>query len=209
MNLDWYILAQRDSDDNWQRIVFGLLFVAFWIFSSIAGAIAKRKEQQRREKIRRELERSAERRKRPDVAVPAPPPPMLPDRPDKIPPPPPKIPQPVQRSPFPLPGEWEDLPGRVPERSSEQMRRRQQKQPKRQKQPVPPTVPVATGPIPISHEEAQALYRPRTSAPVPAQPRPPATASAEAIRNWLNPTTMRQQFILTELLQPPISMREK
>jgi hypothetical protein len=37
----------------------------------------------------------------------------------------------------------------------------------------------------------------------------PGGASAAAIRNWLRPVSLRKQFILTELLQPPISLREK
>jgi len=34
------------------------------------------------------------------------------------------------------------------------------------------------------------------------------TVAAPAIRKWLRPATLRQQFILTELFQPPIALRE-
>jgi hypothetical protein len=37
---------------------------------------------------------------------------------------------------------------------------------------------------------------------------PPATASASAIRQWLRPATLRSQFILTELLRPPVGLRD-
>ena len=33
------------------------------------------------------------------------------------------------------------------------------------------------------------------------------TVDAKAIHGWMTPATLRQQFILTELLQPPIAMR--
>ena len=31
---------------------------------------------------------------------------------------------------------------------------------------------------------------------------------ATTLRGWLRPATMRQQFILTEILQPPLALRE-
>jgi hypothetical protein len=36
----------------------------------------------------------------------------------------------------------------------------------------------------------------------------PPAASAASIKAWMRPTTLRRQFILTELLQPPLAMRE-
>ncbi|QOV91443.1 hypothetical protein [Humisphaera borealis] len=36
----------------------------------------------------------------------------------------------------------------------------------------------------------------------------PASASAQTIANWAQPRTLRAQFILTEILKPPLSMRE-
>jgi hypothetical protein len=33
------------------------------------------------------------------------------------------------------------------------------------------------------------------------------TVDAGAIRGWMTPNTLRQQFILTEILQPPLGMR--
>lgn len=34
------------------------------------------------------------------------------------------------------------------------------------------------------------------------------TATAAALNRWLNPTTLRQQFMLTEVFQPPVALRE-
>ena len=45
----------------------------------------------------------------------------------------------------------------------------------------------------------------------PVPPRSTARGSsttAVALHAWLKPATLRQQFILTEVLQPPLAMRE-
>src|SRR5439155_813567 len=50
-----------------------------------------------------------------------------------------------------------------------------------------------------------ARMRPAAAAPLPPQPptyRPPV------LPDWLTPRTMRSQFILTEVLQPPLALRE-
>jgi hypothetical protein len=44
-----------------------------------------------------------------------------------------------------------------------------------------------------------------------AAARPAATSSsanAAALSRWLTPKTLRSQFILTEILQPPLALRE-
>ena len=69
----------------------------------------------------------------------------------------------------------------------------------------------APPPIPVLEEEKPSVHERLMTAP-PVAPattaRPAATANALAIRRWLNPTTLKQQFILTELFQPPIALRE-
>ena len=62
----------------------------------------------------------------------------------------------------------------------------------------------------------------RSAPPVSQPPLPPAivkavkpaistaphtSAGTLAIRKWLTPATLRQQFILTEILQPPLALR--
>jgi hypothetical protein len=47
---------------------------------------------------------------------------------------------------------------------------------------------------------------PRPAAAAP--PRPSAAVDAAALRRWLRPQTLRTQFILTEILQPPPALRE-
>src|SRR5262245_24526323 len=47
------------------------------------------------------------------------------------------------------------------------------------------------------------------AAPAPTIIKPqPAIAPAMSIRRWLTPATLRQQFVLTEILQPPKALRE-
>ena len=95
---------------------------------------------------------------------------------------------------------------------------------------APARVPVPTGKRPATNYNAmaQATTRPaQAPPPLPAPPQaqtkfapespPPApvsthrrsvTVGAVAINKWLKPTTLRQQFILTELFQPPLALRE-
>ena len=40
------------------------------------------------------------------------------------------------------------------------------------------------------------------------QAAPGQRASATTVSRWLNPTTLRQQFILTEIFQPPLGLRD-
>jgi len=73
--------------------------------------------------------------------------------------------------------------------------------PKKRPSMIPPPLPTAP---PVT---AVKISRPAPpTAPVASRPTPPV-ASAAAIHNWLNPQALRQQFILTELLQEPVALR--
>ena len=48
---------------------------------------------------------------------------------------------------------------------------------------------------------------PKSIAPVPPPRTPGVKVDAVAIRRWLRPTSLHDQFILSEIFQPPISMR--
>jgi hypothetical protein len=118
---------------------------------------------------------------------------------------------------------------RVPTVPQAQSRRQQPTMPQQPRVPVsrkvakrrPPPIPKKAPPAPPRQREPEPIMmqvvdsvrddRARTAAatarPATSSARP-TTATAAALNRWLNPTTMRQQFILTELLQPPITMRE-
>jgi hypothetical protein len=74
------------------------------------------------------------------------------------------------------------------------------------RQPAPPPPRVATAPR-MARPAAQPA-----AAVDQAAPRAHRTASAAVgaavIRRWLRPGVLRRQFILTELLQPPLALRE-
>lgn len=76
------------------------------------------------------------------------------------------------------------------------------------------------------HARPAAAVRPPQAAPpaariaMPAQPEPapvrpaaaapfPSRATAPAIARWLKPQTLRTQYILTEILQPPLGLRPR
>jgi hypothetical protein len=92
---------------------------------------------------------------------------------------------------------------------------------------IPPRIPMALPPLPTlarAQPPARAAARPKAAIPVPrssapapppvAVPRPkavpvsPAVASS-SIAGLLRPTTVRAQFILAEVLQPPLALRSK
>jgi hypothetical protein len=53
------------------------------------------------------------------------------------------------------------------------------------------------------HEETHRRVPEIAQMQKPVEPR----VGASELRNWLKPATMRQQFIVTEILQPPLALR--
>jgi hypothetical protein len=123
--------------------------------------------------------------------------PNLPPRPPAAPPP---VPQgPATRIPLPPP----DL-GKPAQRSGPQRQRQPVRTgPGRGRQPAPV---VARPPVaPVQTVQAS------LSAPPPPPPmvkRPAPAVDAAVIRRWLRPGTLRSQYILTEIFQPPLALRD-
>jgi hypothetical protein len=42
-----------------------------------------------------------------------------------------------------------------------------------------------------------------------ASPNAKPSANAATLKRWMNPSTLRQQFMLTEIFQPPLALREQ
>src|SRR5947199_397651 len=61
-------------------------------------------------------------------------------------------------------------------------------------------------PVTVSRQNARILAQHGVT-PV-AVPIAPRGANSSAIRGWLRPASLRKQFILTELLQPPLALRQ-
>lgn len=71
------------------------------------------------------------------------------------------------------------------------------------------TPPLAPPPLTRSQEPAPVETLVPIEAVPPPSVRPQAPAvNAVALSRWMTPATLRQQFIITEIFQPPLSMRE-
>src|SRR5262245_46751662 len=86
---------------------------------------------------------------------------------------------------------------------------RQKREPISRRQPVksiaPPALPVTprVSVAPATKPDVSATEIRSVSAS-----RPGTSATAVALHGWLQPKTIRQQFILTEILHPPLALRE-
>jgi hypothetical protein len=176
-------------------VLFAIVLIVIWTISGVASAMNKAKEQERRRLVRGQIEREAQgsprapRLPRAQV-IPTEPPPQR-ATPQMIEqflagqglPPPIRVAPRAQRGPAPIP-----VPA-GPRRGAKS----------KVKRPVATAVEVAVAPAPIA-------------APAPVRPvaRPqPVTVNANTLASWLRPGTLRKQFILTEILSPPLSMREE
>ena len=75
---------------------------------------------------------------------------------------------------------------------------------KRKARPLPPPTHQTFVPVEEVREPKVVAEKP-VIAPVRAR----VSADAGALRGWLTPGTLRSQFILTEILQPPLAMRSE
>jgi hypothetical protein len=182
-----------DSDDGLGKLVFGIIFFVIWGISALASWINKQKEEARRRQVREQLEIrekleqrvSSEQLEMPARVVLPPPAPRMEPRPPK--------------RPAPVPP----------------MRQK----PKAKKKPQPPVQrPVLIEPVMEAPTSGISLAgTSATSARIEGHshtdpqvaPRDASTnADAASIAQWLNPRTLRSQFILTELLQKPLALRD-
>jgi hypothetical protein len=190
-----HILA--DDDVNWPKLIFGAIFLIIWAISAFVSWINKQQQEAKRRRVREELEGTArrtqmqmrqqmrEQRIPPRIAE------GLAQRfPDVLlpPAPPPPIPQQLRR-PMPIP--------RPPA---------QTKAPRRM---MTQTSTVRPGPLPPPPILLEEVTESPIATPAVALPRPRAKVAvdAAALSKWMTPTTLRQQFILTEILQPPLALR--
>ena len=76
------------------------------------------------------------------------------------------------------------------------------------KAPPPLPTPAAKAIVAAQAAEAKVVVQEEASAVASVKFKKPATVGAAAIRRWMRPTTLRQQFILTEVFQAPLGLRE-
>jgi hypothetical protein len=187
-----HILA--DSIDGQVRIIFWLFVVAIWAISAIAGKI-KKSSQAERERLRavRQAIQQSQQIAQQKGAKARPPVQLAPEIARRV--PPPRVTQrpQVAKRPPPRP------PVKVNYKTASKV--------KVAKRPVlaPPPLPVQAKPrTPEVVLEEITPIPPR----VVSSTAPPVTVGASAIRRWLRPSTLRQQFILTELFQTPLAFRQ-
>ena len=94
------------------------------------------------------------------------------------------------------------MPGRSAPPPLPRPQAKQQQQKKRRRPVAAPAAPVQAPP---------AAPPPPLVAPAPSMPTrqnaSTASVSAPALARWLQPNTLRRQFILTEVFQPPLGLR--
>jgi hypothetical protein len=220
-------LAAGD-DEGMGKLIFAVIFAIIWGISALASMLNKKKQSLQRQKLN-DLVLSVQRRPRPQGGPGQPmqqvrpmpmPRPMRRTDPGEFHPPPP----PLHREPLP-PRQAPKQPqlraklvmgpkvARPPQVRPRQPVRQVRRGPL---QPVPPRPPSR-----LAVQEEEGPQGPRrvadTPPPTAAPPAPlpagqaghgsPSIAQASAITKWLRPRTLRQQFILTELLQPPMAFR--
>jgi type II secretory pathway pseudopilin PulG len=89
--------------------------------------------------------------------------------------------------------------------------RRVSKAPRRRVPPPPPiAAPVPPVPVlaPTEGPSSNVLAAMEIGSEERTRRAKTASAGANAIARWLTPATLRQQFILTEILQPPLALRQ-
>jgi hypothetical protein len=168
------------ADDSPIKVVVGAIFIFIWIISGLMSAAAKKREEERRKRAFESIPVDG------PIAPQSSLPPQLP------------FPTPVQMQPpvqqFPPMLRRIDSPLR-------QQLRRALKPPKLRRTSA------ASPPIQLPKPATLPPIQAANPAPIPTPLQIPTSASASTLRSWLRPATLRQQFILTEVFQPPISLR--
>ncbi len=222
-----YILA-ADDGEGLMKLVFFVIFGIIWGISAIVSWVNKKAQQQRaRGEIAGAIQRTIDQQQQMNVRAPrrpiagataqprpssrsAPPPPQratsiapgLADRyPDVMLPP---APQPPRAAPSRSRQTPQVPSSRVPVPPQLQPQRRAAaKQSKRRFSAPAPVQPVQV----VEERSTVVRTEPRTRESELKRPAPP-TVTALSVATWLKPQTMRSQFILTEILQPPLALRD-
>lgn len=184
-----HLLAASDTD--FSGIAFAIVFILIWAAGAATNVMKRKAEQQKRDQLRRDLNDGSTSSS--TIA----PPPVVATPAAK------KITRQPRREPRQRPAQQRAAPQRdpvsnLPPALAELLRRTMQLP----SQPAPIKAPAATAPIPPPAPIARAPIPP---APVPAASLQPVQASN--LRSWLRPEKLRREFILTEILQPPLALR--
>jgi hypothetical protein len=188
-----------NAGDDFGKIIFGVIVFVIWGIGALVKmsktqtAQSRKRQEELNAAIREQLE-VARQREAAAAALGQPPPlrrqQQQPQRRQARPPLPPQMRQPpvAMRSP---------APPRTPQQFGKQQKRRA----------VSPGQPAAAIPQALLEEIPQVATSEIGRGSVPASPARRQAATGPAIR--LTAANLRQQFILTEILQPPLALREQ
>ncbi|HEX3355924.1 MAG TPA: hypothetical protein VHS31_02990 [Tepidisphaeraceae bacterium] len=187
-----HILADGDSDAA-KALIFVVALI-IWGISSIAKMAKKgsAEQKERMRKVREAIEQSqqAARQQIPQQAS-RPPVQLAPEIQRRIPPPVMTRPAPQRKA------------ARRPATVTQKRLATNYNTLTAKKMPAPP-------PLPVANQVPEVQLLPETDAPPPAKSpsKKSAGVSAVTIHRWMTPATLKQQFILTEVFQPPLALRE-
>ena len=185
--------------------IFAAILIVIWTLSGIASWIAKQQEAERRRRAAMQIRGQTP----PPLHPQSMPPPTLHQQPrhisegiaERF----PEVLRPPAQTPQRRPRV--QAPQRIPAPISPTRRapasQRPAKKPRRTQAAIAPIAPI--------EEPRRAPLRASAvaAAMAPARPQPAgARADAVALARWLRPQTLQQQFILTELFQPPLALRD-
>jgi len=199
-------------------VVFGIILVIIWTLSAAASAAARKQERERRERLRQQMLRagvSSMNAPRPAPVAPRQRPRISPGIAKRFPD--------VLLPPKPAP-QRQSQPQRRPQPVKAATRIVQQQRQARVPKPAPRRQVAAAPPLappPLAQQAAPTVTQvaPVTAARAiqPARQSSSrsssssggrAKADARALARWLRPATLQQQFIVTEIFQPPLALRD-
>jgi hypothetical protein len=217
--LHQHLLASAD-DENVGKIAVAVVAIIIWAIGALAKKASQstNKQKERLRQVRESIERAHAQQQpvtlNPEIARRLPP--VLPQRPPVV-----RRPNPAGRAATnydQMTGQPRTAPPPVAGQRIPAPRQVQSRPRPAAKRPIPRTVAqrpmTAARPAiaaPPSAPPAEVILLPEATRPVAEVPRPvvrPAI-TATSINRWATPDTLRQQFILTEIFQPPLAMREE
>jgi hypothetical protein len=185
------------GNDDWGGIIGVVLLLIFWGIGALGQASSKQKKKQQQEsrRMREVRERMEAERGRAAGVAQTINPNMTRRQPAVLAPP-----VGYQRSPVIRPAPVRRAPAAIPP-----ARRAAAQLTTAPPLPVTPVTQLAAATVQTKQPVAQTQVGSGDAKPA----RPTASgATAVAIAEWMKPETLRRQFILTEIFQPPISLRE-
>jgi hypothetical protein len=208
-------LAAGSSGDDIAKVIGGIIVVGLWALGGLASHINKRQQEARK----RELQQRARMGVPTPMVAPVPPVAQRPRPPvATMPPMRPKpahgIPLPPRASTLPPRPVSRPMPPRMPPRpigTPKAAPRPVMSLPKAPALPRPVVRPSTSAAVLQPVVAAMAVRRPVEETEIARHPEAALSAvpsTGDLVRSWLQAGSLRRQYILTEILQPPVGLRQ-